>query len=607
MRNGYLCRLFDFPMNRIQDELIASIQTALLKLFQIENAEIVLQETKKEFEGTFTFVVFPFTKQAGMAPPLIAQKIGEFVVENLPGITKFQVVQGFLNFSLADELWAEALLGLQNDPQAYQLASKNEKILIEYSSPNTNKPLHLGHLRNNFLGFSVAQILTAGGYEVIKTNLVNDRGIHICKSMLAYQKMGQGETPESSGIKGDHLVGKYYVAFDKAYKAEMEAMIAKGMDAELAKSQAPIMQEAQAMLVAWEQGDPAVIELWETMNAWVFGGFEKSYAQMGVSFDKIYRESNTYLLGKKIVDEGLASGTFFRKEDQSVWINLEAEGLDEKLVLRKDGTSVYITQDMGTAQLKFEDFGAKKSVYVVGNEQDYHFEVLFHILKKLNKPYSFGNYHLSYGMVDLPSGKMKSREGTVVDADDLMAEMVQTARDRTTELGKIEGFSEAELDALFNQLGLGALKYFLLKVDPKKRMLFNPEESIDFQGNTGPFVQYTHARICSMIRKAKEQAIDFQLQSISDSTLSLTEQELIYLLGTYKAKIEEAAAQYSPAIIAQYAYDVAKQFNKLYNELSILNEEDAIKRNIRLTLAELTGKTIREAFELLGITSPERM
>lgn len=607
MRNGYLCCLFDFPMTRIQDELIASIQTALLKLFQIENAELVLQETKKEFEGTFTFVVFPFTKQAGMAPPQIAQKIGEFVVENLKGITKFQVVQGFLNFSLADELWAEALLGLQNDPQAYQLASKNEKILIEYSSPNTNKPLHLGHLRNNFLGFSVAQILTAGGYEVIKTNLVNDRGIHICKSMLAYQKMGQGETPESSGIKGDHLVGKYYVAFDKAYKAEMEAMIAKGMDVELAKSQAPIMQEAQAMLVAWEQGEPAVIELWETMNAWVLGGFEKSYAQMGVSFDKIYRESNTYLLGKKIVDGGLASGTFFRKEDQSVWINLEAEGLDEKLVLRKDGTSVYITQDMGTAQLKFEDFGAKKSVYVVGNEQDYHFEVLFHILKKLNKPYSFGNYHLSYGMVDLPSGKMKSREGTVVDADDLMSEMVQTAKERTTELGKIEGFSEAELDALFNQLGLGALKYFLLKVDPKKRMLFNPEESIDFQGNTGPFVQYTHARICSMIRKAKEQAIDFHLQSITNSTLSPTEQELIYLLGTYKAKIEEAAAQFSPAIIAQYAYELAKQFNKLYNELSILNEEDAIKRNIRLTLAELTGKTIREAFELLGITSPERM
>ena len=607
MRNGYLCRLFDFPMTRIQDELIASIQTALLKLFQIENAEVVLQETKKEFEGTFTFVVFPFTKQAGMAPPQIAQKIGEFVVENLKGITKFQVVQGFLNFSLADELWAEALLGLQNDPQAYQLASKNEKILIEYSSPNTNKPLHLGHLRNNFLGFSVAQILAAGGYEVIKTNLVNDRGIHICKSMLAYQKMGQGETPESSGIKGDHLIGKYYVAFDKAYKAEMEAMIAKGMDAELAKSQAPIMQEAQAMLVAWEQGEPAVIELWETMNAWVLGGFEKSYAQMGVSFDKIYRESNTYLLGKKIVDGGLATGTFFRKEDQSVWINLEAEGLDEKLVLRKDGTSVYITQDMGTAQLKFKDFGAKKSVYVVGNEQDYHFEVLFHILKKLNKPYSFGNYHLSYGMVDLPSGKMKSREGTVVDADDLMSEMVQTAKERTTELGKIEGFSEAELDALFNQLGLGALKYFLLKVDPKKRMLFNPEESIDFQGNTGPFVQYTHARICSMIRKAKEQAIDFQLQGITNSTLSPTEQELIYLLGSYKGKIEEAAAQFSPAIIAQYAYELAKQFNKLYNELSILNEEDAIKRNIRLTLAELTGKTIREAFELLGITSPERM
>jgi arginyl-tRNA synthetase len=361
------------------------------------------------------------------------------------------------------------------------------------------------------------------------------------------------------------------------------------------------------MLLAWEQNDPKVIALWETMNTWVFDGFAKSYAQMGVSFDKMYRESNTYLLGKKLVDEGLAQGVFYRKDDGSVWIDLTAEGLDEKLVLRRDGTSVYITQDMGTAQLKYEDFGAKRSVYVVGNEQDYHFEVLFHIVKKLNKPFSEGNYHLSYGMVDLPSGKMKSREGTVVDADDLMAEMVQTARDRTTELGKIEGFSEAELDALFNQLGLGALKYFLLKVDPKKRMLFNPEESIDFQGNTGPFVQYTHARICSMIRKAKEQAIDFQLQSISDSTLSPTEQELIYLLGTYKAKIEEAAAQYSPAIIAQYAYDVAKQFNKLYNELSILNEEDAIKRNIRLTLAELTGKTIREAFELLGITSPERM
>ena len=607
MRNGYLCRLFDFPMTRIQDELIASIQSALQSLFQIENAEVVLQETKKEFEGTFTFVVFPFTKQAGMAPPQIAQKIGEFVVDNLSGISKFQVVQGFLNFTLADEIWAEALIALQNDPQPYHLPSKNEKILIEYSSPNTNKPLHLGHLRNNFLGFSVAQILAAGGYDVIKTNLVNDRGIHICKSMLAYQKLGQGETPESSGLKGDHLVGNYYVAFDKAYKAEMEVLIAEGMDAEQAKSQAPIMQEAQAMLVAWEQGDPAVIQLWETMNAWVLGGFEKSYAQMGVHFDKIYRESNTYLLGKKLVEEGLQTGTFYQKADQSVWINLEAEGLDEKLVLRKDGTSVYITQDMGTAQLKFEDFGAKKSVYVVGNEQDYHFEVLFHILKKLNKPYSFGNYHLSYGMVDLPSGKMKSREGTVVDADDLMADMVKTAKERTTELGKIEGFSEAELDALFNQLGLGALKYFLLKVDPKKRMLFNPEESIDFQGNTGPFVQYTHARICSMIRKAKEQGIDFQVQSIQNTTLSPTEQELIYLLGTYKSKIEEAADQFSPSIIAQFAYEVAKQFNKLYNELSILHEEDEIKRNIRLTLAELTGKTIREAFELLGIQSPERM
>ncbi len=607
MRNGYLCRLFDFPMTRIQDELIACIQSALQSLFQIENAEVVLQETKKEFEGTFTFVVFPFTKQAGMAPPQIAQKIGEFVVDNLSGISKFQVVQGFLNFTLADEIWAEALIALQNDPQPYHLPSKNEKILIEYSSPNTNKPLHLGHLRNNFLGFSVAQILAAGGYDVIKTNLVNDRGIHICKSMLAYQKLGQGETPESSGLKGDHLVGNYYVAFDKAYKAEMEVLIAEGMDAEQAKSQAPIMQEAQAMLVAWEQGDPAVIQLWETMNAWVLGGFEKSYAQMGVRFDKIYRESNTYLLGKKLVEEGLQTGTFYQKADQSVWINLEAEGLDEKLVLRKDGTSVYITQDMGTAQLKFEDFGAKKSVYVVGNEQDYHFEVLFHILKKLNKPYSFGNYHLSYGMVVLPSGKMKSREGTVVDADDLMAEMVQTAKDRTMELGKTDGFTEDASNELYQQLGMGALKYFLLKVDPKKRMMFNPEESIDFQGNTGPFIQYTHARICSITRKAKELGLDGINSPKKGIELNVTEIDLIYILGLYKSKIEEAAETFSPSLIAMYTYDLAKQFNKLYNELSILKEEDENKRNIRLTLADITGKTIQHAFSLLGIVSPNKM
>jgi arginyl-tRNA synthetase len=529
------------------------------------------------------------------------------MLANNPKIKAFQVVQGFLNLSLQDAVWVEILNGINQDAHPFTLADKKEKVLIEYSSPNTNKPLHLGHLRNNFLGFSVSQILDAAGYEVIKTNLVNDRGIHICKSMLAYQLFGNGETPESSGLKGDHLVGKYYVAFDKAYKVEIETLVQQGIDPEEAKKQAPILLKAQDMLLAWEQNEPSVIALWEQMNTWVFDGFAKSYAQMGVSFDKIYRESNTYLLGKKLVDEGLAQGVFFRKDDGSVWIDLTEEGLDEKLVLRRDGTSVYITQDMGTAQLKYEDFGAKRSVYVVGNEQDYHFEVLFHILKKLNKPFSEGNYHLSYGMVDLPSGKMKSREGTVVDADDLMAEMVNTAQSRTLELGKIEGFSTEEAIALFNQLGLGALKYFLLKVDPKKRMLFNPEESIDFQGNTGPFIQYTHARICSMTRKAASMGINIKISAGKSYELAESEQELIFLLGNYKSKIQEAAAQFAPSVIAQYTYDLAKQFNKFYNELSILNEENVDSRNIRLNLASLTGETIKASLALLGIVAPERM
>ena len=591
----------------IQQSIQKSLQEGLQHLFSIDAQEIVLQETKKEFEGTFTFVVVPFTKQASKAPAQIAQLLGEYMLANNPKIKAFQVVQGFLNLSLQDAVWVEILNGINQDAHPFTLADKKEKVLIEYSSPNTNKPLHLGHLRNNFLGFSVSQILDAAGYEVIKTNLVNDRGIHICKSMLAYQLFGNGETPESSGLKGDHLVGKYYVAFDKAYKVEIETLVQQGIDPEEAKKQAPILLKAQDMLLAWEQNEPSVIALWEQMNTWVFDGFAKSYAQMGVSFDKIYRESNTYLLGKKLVDEGLAQGVFFRKDDGSVWIDLTEEGLDEKLVLRRDGTSVYITQDMGTAQLKYEDFGAKRSVYVVGNEQDYHFEVLFHILKKLNKPFSEGNYHLSYGMVDLPSGKMKSREGTVVDADDLMAEMVNTAQSRTLELGKIEGFSAEEANALFNQLGLGALKYFLLKVDPKKRMLFNPEESIDFQGNTGPFIQYTHARICSMTRKAASMGINIKISAGKSYELAESEQELIFLLGNYKSKIQEAAAQFAPSVIAQYTYDLAKQFNKFYNELSILNEENVDSRNIRLNLASLTGETIKASLALLGIVAPERM
>jgi arginyl-tRNA synthetase len=594
-------------MLQIQNSISTSISSGLRQLFSIEAQEITLQETKKEFEGTFTFVVFPYTKQAGMSPPMIAQKLGEYVQASNELIKSFQVVQGFLNFSLTEQTWVTILEGCLADDQAFQLAPKNEKVLIEYSSPNTNKPLHLGHLRNNFLGYAIAQIMQAAGYEVIKTNLVNDRGIHICKSMLAYQLFGNGESPESSGTKGDHLVGKYYVAFDKAYKEEIESLKQKGRTEDQAKAEAPILLKAQAMLLAWEKQDPEVIELWERMNSWVFAGFEKSYAQMGVDFDKIYRESNTYLLGKKLVEEGLKQGVFFQKADGSVWINLEDEGLDEKLVLRKDGTSVYITQDMGTAQLKYEDFGAKQSIYVVGNEQDYHFEVLFNILKKLNKPYSNGNFHLSYGMVDLPSGKMKSREGTVVDADDLMAEMVQTAKERTLELGKIEGFSQEESNILFDQLGMGALKYFLLKVDPKKRMLFNPEESIDFQGNTGPFIQYTHARIKSIIRKAGELTIGTAWTKDDTITLAPAEQELVFLVAQYKMKIEEASALLSPSIIAQYVYDLAKQFNKFYNELSIINETDLTKQKIRLSLVKMTGKTIQHATLLLGISVPERM
>ena len=589
-------------MSNIQQTLQQELAKGLKVLFQIEVTEIVLQETKKEFEGAYTLVVFPYTKQAGKAPAAIATDLGEYLMANCGIVKAFQVVQGFLNISIQDSAWLDVLASVASDKNPFQIESKGEKVLIEYSSPNTNKPLHLGHLRNNFLGFSVAQILAAGGYDVVKTNLVNDRGIHICKSMLAYQLFGNNETPETAGLKGDHLVGKYYVAFDVAYKEEIAELMAKGLEEEQAKKQAPILLKAQEMLLKWEQGDEEVMNLWNKMNAWVFAGFEKSYQTMGVSFDKIYRESNTYLLGKQIVDEGMASGVFFQKPDGSVWINLEAEGLDEKLVLRKDGTSVYITQDMGTAQLKYEDFKTNQSVYVVGNEQDYHFEVLFHILKKLNKPYSNGNFHLSYGMVDLPSGKMKSREGTVVDADDLMAEMIQTAKDRTLELGKIDGFTEAESNELFHNLGLGALKYFLLKVEPKKRMLFNPEESIDFQGNTGPFIQYTHARICSILRKGGK------INPVSThSELVASEQELIYLLGEYKPTIAQAAANFAPSVIANYAYDLAKTFNKFYNEQTILSEENEVKRNIRLTLAELTGKTIQHATSLLGIVSPNRM
>ncbi|MDI9859086.1 arginine--tRNA ligase [Flectobacillus roseus] len=590
----------------IEKILQDSIQAALLAEFEVSEPTIALQPTRKDFEGFYTFVVFPYVKALRKSPVEIGNAIGNYLVNNTTVVSTFNVVQGFLNISIADTAWMDTFNHLRSDASFGQLAAKNETVMVEYSSPNTNKPLHLGHLRNNFLGYSVAQILDANGYDVIKANLVNDRGIHICKSMLAYQKFGQNETPASANLKGDHLVGKYYVEFDKHYKVEVEALKAEGMSEDDAKKQAPLMKEAQEMLLKWEQGDEEVVALWQKMNDWVFDGFNQTYQTMGVSFDKIYKESNTYLLGKETVEEGLASGVFFQKEDGSVWIDLADEGLDQKLVLRKDGTSVYITQDMGTADLKYKDFGMSKSLYVVGNEQDYHFEVLFKILKKLGRPYAEGCYHLSYGMVDLPSGKMKSREGTVVDADDLMQEMKDTARERTNELGKIDGFTPEEAEELYSTLAMGALKYFLLKVDPKKRMLFNPAESIDFQGNTGPFIQYTHARICSILKKAEGQNINIE-EASAYTSLHEVEREIIFALSEYPRKVADAGREYSPALIAQYVYDLAKSYNRLFAELSIFSAESPEAMQFRVQLSKAVGETIKKAMALLGIKVPTRM
>jgi len=589
-----------------------SIAKGLLKEFSISvpAENILLEPTRKDFEGSLTFVVFPYIKQAKVSPEQIGTRIGEFCLTDIPAVVaSFNVVKGFLNVVFNDAQWVEQLYTNFLRPDYAQLSDgKGEKVMVEYSSPNTNKPLHLGHLRNNFLGYAISQILKANGYDVIKANLVNDRGIHICKSMIAYQKFGSGETPASAGIKGDHLVGKYYVAFDKQLKKEVEALVATGVEEEKAKKEAPILKEAQAMLLKWEQGDKDVYDLWKTMNGWVYEGFNASYKKIGVTFDHFYYESNTYLLGKDIVEEGLAKGVFNKRADGSVWIDLTAEGLDEKLVLRSDGTSVYITQDLGTAELKYKDFGCKRSVYVVGNEQDYHFIVLIHILKKLGKPYANGVYHMSYGMVDLPSGKMKSREGTVVDADDLVDEMIATAKERTLEQGKTEGFTEEQATHLYETLGLGALKYFLLKVDPKKRMMFNPEESIDFHGNTGPFIQYTHARISAILRKAAELGIKETLPAGHViNTLHPFEVEVLEMLSRFPEKLREAANDYSPSIVANYIFDLAKEYNRFYAEVSIFQETDEQLKSFRIAFCRAVAKTIKDGMLLLGIEVPEKM
>jgi arginyl-tRNA synthetase len=592
----------------IQEQLKSDIQQAIQALFNTTVDDLVLQPTKKEFEGLYTFVTFSLTKALRQAPAQIGQAIGTWLTENSPIVSGFNVVQGFLNISIADAAWLNVLNDIATNPSFGNLAAKNQSVMVEFSSPNTNKPLHLGHLRNNFLGDSVSRILKANGYDVVKACIVNDRGVHICKSMLAYKMFGNNETPESAGMKGDHLIGKYYVLFDKAYKAQIEELVGQGTPKEEAEKKAPLMLEVQQMLRLWEQGDPETVALWSQLNAWVYEGFDATYRTIGVSFDKTYYESNTYILGKEIVEEGLQKGIFYRKDDSSVWIDLTEEGLDQKLVLRSDGTSVYMTQDLGTTDLKYEDFHTNRQIWVVGNEQDYHFKVLFAIMRRLGRSYADGLYHLSYGMVDLPTGKMKSREGTVVDADDLIQETTEAAASAADEAakGKLDEFSETEKTALFRMLGLGALKYYLLKVDPQKRMQFNPAESVDLHGNTGPYIQYVHARIQSVLRKATDTGISLD-GPVSVAQLDEIEQQLIFLLSQYPQRVQEAGDDYAPSYIAQYAYDLSKTFNQFYDKLSILKETDSAKLHARLVLAKSVGETIRKAMGLLGIDVPEKM
>ena len=603
----------------IEQKLVSSVIGGLKALYgqDVPAAQVQLQKTKKEFEGHLTLVVFPFLRLSKKGPEQTAQEIGEYLQANEPSVAAFNVIKGFLNLTIASSAWIELLNGIHADKQYGIMAATDNSplVMIEYSSPNTNKPLHLGHVRNNLLGNALANIVAANGNKVVKTNIVNDRGIHICKSMLAWQKYGNGETPESSGKKGDHLIGDYYVSFDKHYKAEVKELMAKfqseGMNEEEAKAKAeaesPLMKEAREMLVKWEANDPEVRALWKKMNDWVYAGFDETYRMMGVTFDKIYYESNTYLEGKEKVMEGLEKGFFYRKEDGSVWADLTGEGLDHKLLLRADGTSVYMTQDIGTAKLRFADYPIDKMIYVVGNEQNYHFQVLSILLDKLGFEWGKGLVHFSYGMVELPEGKMKSREGTVVDADDLMAEMIDTAKETSNELGKLDGLTKEEADNIARIVGLGALKYFILKVDARKNMTFNPKESIDFNGNTGPFIQYTYARIQSVLRKAKEAGIEIPAQLPAGIELSEKEEGLIQMVADFAAIVKQAGEDYSPSIIANYTYDLVKEYNQFYHDFSILREENEAVKVFRLALSENVAKVVRLGMGLLGIEVPDRM
>ena len=603
----------------IEQKLVSSVIGGLKALYgqDVPAAQVQLQKTKKEFEGHLTLVVFPFLRMSKKGPEQTAQEIGEYLQANEPSVAAFNVIKGFLNLTIASSAWIELLNGIHADKQYGIVAATDNSplVMIEYSSPNTNKPLHLGHVRNNLLGNALANIVAANGNKVVKTNIVNDRGIHICKSMLAWQKYGNGETPESSGKKGDHLIGDYYVSFDKHYKAEVKELMAKfqseGMNEEEAKAKAeaesPLMKEAREMLVKWEANDPEVRALWKKMNDWVYAGFDETYRMMGVTFDKIYYESNTYLEGKEKVMEGLEKGFFYRKEDGSVWADLTGEGLDHKLLLRADGTSVYMTQDIGTAKLRFADYPIDKMIYVVGNEQNYHFQVLSILLDKLGFEWGKGLVHFSYGMVELPEGKMKSREGTVVDADDLMAEMIDTAKETSNELGKLDGLTKEEADNIARIVGLGALKYFILKVDARKNMTFNPKESIDFNGNTGPFIQYTYARIQSVLRKAKEAGIEIPAQLPAGIELGEKEEGLIQMVADFAAIVKQAGEDYSPSIIANYTYDLVKEYNQFYHDFSILREENEAVKVFRLALSENVAKVVRLGMGLLGIEVPDRM